>query len=51
LRLSRDGRDAAIVHIEDAGILFEMPPGPAWFAPLPPDAVARLRATLAATQR
>ena len=51
LRVGRDGRNAAIVRIEDAGVLFEMPPGPAWFAPLPPEAVARLRATLAATQR
>ena len=51
LRLGRDGRNAAIVRVEDTGVLFEMPPGPAWFAPLPPDAVARLQATLAATQR
>jgi hypothetical protein len=51
LPLSRDGRLAAIVRVEEGGVFFELQPGPAWFAPLPPDAVARLRATLAATAR
>jgi hypothetical protein len=46
LPLSRDGRIAAIVRVEDGGVFFQLQPGPAWFAPLAPDAVARLRATL-----
>jgi hypothetical protein len=46
LMLDRDGRVAAVVRIEDGGVRFELRPGPAWFAPLAADAVARLRATL-----
>jgi hypothetical protein len=51
LLLYREGRVAAIVRIEDAGAYFETRPGPAWFAPLAPDVVARLRATLPAVTR
>ena len=46
LRLERDGRAGAIVQIEDGGVLFDPLSGSAWFAPLPPEVVARLRATL-----
>lgn len=46
LPLSRDGRVAAVVRIEEGGVFFEMQPGPAWFAPLPADVLARLRASL-----
>ena len=46
LRLDRDGLFAASVEIEDGGVRFESPAGAAWFAPLPPDVVARLRASL-----
>jgi hypothetical protein len=49
--LYREGRVAAIVRIDDAGAYFETRPGPAWFAPLAPDVVARLRATLPAATR
>ena len=49
--LNRDGRTGAIVRIEDAGVVFEPRSGPAWFAPLAPDVVARLRATLPAAGR
>ena len=48
LLLKRDGRIAAIVRIDDGGVVFEPRPGPAWFAALAPDAIARLRATLPA---
>ena len=51
LLLNRDGRSSAIVRIENAGVLFEARPGQAWFAPLSPEVVARLRATLPATTR
>ena len=51
LLLRRDGRPTAIVRIEDGGVVFEPRPGQAWFAPLAPDAVARLRATLPAATR
>jgi hypothetical protein len=51
LPLSRDGRPAAIVRIEDNGVFFELEPGPAWFAPLPPAEAARLRASLPPIQR
>jgi hypothetical protein len=37
--------------IDAAGVYFELRPGPAWFAPLAPDVVARLRATLPAATR
>lgn len=46
LRLDRDGRAGASVQIEDGGVRFAPASGGAWFAPLPPDVVARLRATL-----
>ena len=46
LRLERDGAAGAIVQIEDGGVLFDPLSGSAWFAPLPPEVVARLRATL-----
>jgi hypothetical protein len=46
LRLERDDRRAASVQVEDGGVRFEPPAGGAWFAPLPPDVVARLRASL-----
>ena len=43
----RDGRAGATVQIVDSGVLFFDPlSGGAWFAPLPPDVVARLRATV-----
>ena len=45
LRLERDDRRAS-VQIEDGGVRFEPLAGRAWFAPLPPDVVARLRASL-----
>jgi hypothetical protein len=48
LRLERDGRAGAIVQLEDGGVLFDPLSGSAWFAPLPPEVVARLRATLPA---
>ena len=51
LLLNRAGRLAAIVRIEDGGVVFEPRPGAAWFAPLAPDVVARLRATLPAAAR
>jgi hypothetical protein len=51
LLLYREGRVAAIVSIDAAGVYFELRPGPAWFAPLAPDVVARLRATLPAATR
>ena len=51
LMLSREGRIAAIVEVEDAGVFFETRPGQSWFTPLAPDAVARLRATLPPTRR
>ncbi|MGZ5132864.1 MAG: hypothetical protein ACXWJ1_16265, partial [Caldimonas sp.] len=44
--LDRDGRTGAVLRIEDGGVAFETPAGTTWFAPLAPDAVARLRATL-----
>ncbi len=46
LALSRDGGADATVRVEDGGVLFEQSNGAAWFAPLPAEAVARLRATL-----
>jgi hypothetical protein len=46
LRLERDGRAGALVQIEDGGVLFDPLSGSAWFAALPPEVVARLRATL-----
>jgi len=46
LRLERDGRPSAVVQVEDGGVLFDPLSGSPWFAPLPPDVVARLRATL-----
>lgn len=46
LRLDRDGRPGAIVQIEEGGVRFDPLTGSAWFAPLPPEVVARLRATL-----
>ena len=49
--LYREGRAAAMLRIDDAGVYFETRPGTAWFAPLPPEVVARLRATLPATTR
>ncbi len=49
--LYREGRAAAMVRIDDAGVVFETRPGQAWFAPLPPDVVARLRATMPAATR
>ena len=51
LMLYREGRIAAIVEVEDAGVFFETRPGQSWFAPLAPDAVARLRATLPPARR
>ncbi|MEO8527275.1 MAG: hypothetical protein ABI460_21265, partial [Caldimonas sp.] len=51
LLLYRDGRPGAIVRIEDGGVVFEPRPGPAWFAPLAPEVVARLRASLPAATR
>lgn len=48
LRLERDGRAGAVVQIEDGGVLFDPLSGSVWFAPLPPEVVARLRATLPA---
>lgn len=51
LVLGRDGRLAASVRIEDDGVFYASPAGPVWFAPLPAEAVARLRATLPATAR
>jgi len=42
--LERDGRPEASLRVEDGGVLFQPRGEPAWFAPLPPDAVARLRA-------
>ena len=46
LRLERDDRISATVRVEDGGIRFEPASGSAWFAPLPADVVARLRASL-----
>ena len=46
LRLERDGRPSAVVQVEDGGVLFDPLSGSPWFAPLPPDVVARLRVTL-----
>ena len=46
LRLDRDGRPGAIVQIEEGGVRFDPLTGSTWFAPLPPEVVARLRATL-----
>jgi hypothetical protein len=51
LVLGHDGRLAASVRIEDGGVFYTSPAGPAWFAPLPAEAIARLRATLPATAR
>ncbi|MCE9660527.1 MAG: hypothetical protein K8R60_18525 [Burkholderiales bacterium] len=51
LLLERDGRSGAIVRIEDGGVLFDPVTGPAWFAPLPAEVVARLRATLPPARR
>ena len=51
LLLNRAGRLAAIVRIDDGGVVFESRPGLAWFAPLAPDVVSRLRATLPAAAR
>ena len=51
LVLGRDGRLAASVRIEDGGVFYASPAGPLWFAPLPAEAVTRLRATLPATAR
>ena len=51
LVLGRDGRLAASVRIEDGGVFYASPAGPVWFAPLPAEAVTRLRATLPATAR
>ena len=51
LMLYREGRIAAIVEVEDAGVFLETRPGQSWFAPLAPDAVARLRATLPPARR
>ncbi len=51
LLLYREGRIAAIVEVDAAGVYFEARPGPSWFAPLAPDVVARLRATLPAAAR
>ena len=48
LRLERDGAAGAIVQLEDGGVLFDPLSGSAWFAPLPPEVVARLRAALPA---
>jgi hypothetical protein len=44
--LDRDGRAATLVRVEDAGVFFRQETGAAWFAPLPADTIARLRATL-----
>ena len=46
LRLERGGRAGAVMQIEDGGVLFDPLSGSAWFAPLPPEVVARLRASL-----
>ena len=46
LALSRDGKLAATVRIEDAGVFFEGESGDAWFAPLPAEALASLRRSL-----
>jgi hypothetical protein len=46
LRLDRDGRPGAIVQLEEGGVRFDPLTGSAWFAPLPPEVVARLRAAL-----
>jgi len=51
LRLDRDGRPGAIVQLEEGGVRFDPLSGSAWFAPLPPEVVARLRATLPAAPR
>jgi hypothetical protein len=51
LLLRRDGQPAATVRVEDGGVFFVPQTGPAWFAPLPAEAVARLRATLPAPSR
>jgi hypothetical protein len=51
LPLNLDGRSAAIVRVDDGGVTFELAPGPAWFAPLPGEAVARLRASLPPARR
>ena len=51
LQLRRDGQTAATVRVEDSGVFFMPQAGPVWFAPLPADAVARLRATLPAPSR
>jgi hypothetical protein len=46
LLLHRDGRSSVIVRIDSGGVFFELQPGSAWFAPLPVEALARLRAAL-----
>ena len=51
LALFRDGRLAAVVRVEEGGVFFELQPGPAWFAPLPADVLARLHASLPAIPR
>ena len=44
--LDRDGRAATLIRVEDAGVFFRQEKGAAWFAALPADTIARLRATL-----
>jgi hypothetical protein len=51
LLLDREGRPGALVRVEDGGVYFDPRSGPTWFAPLPPEVVARLRATLPAATR
>jgi hypothetical protein len=51
LVIGHDGRLAASVRIEEGGVFYASPAGPVWFAPLPAETVARLRATLPATAR
>ena len=51
LLLDREGRPGALVKIEDSGVFFDLRSGTSWFAPLAPEVVARLRATLPAAVR
>ena len=51
LLLDREGRPGAIVRIENGGVFFDFRSGATWFAPLPPEVVARLRVSLPAAVR
>ena len=51
VRLERGDGSGATLRVEDGGVRFEPATGSAWFAPLPADVVARLRASLPALAR